>query len=58
MTYPYLFIAYLDLLLILIVTVSEWLLFNVNWAIVQLYHGKTNRYDEDVSLVLNQHGFL
>jgi len=39
-------------------SVSEWLLFNVNSAIFQLYHGE-NKYfqwdDDEVRFVLNQH---
>ena len=39
---------------------SEWLLFNVNWAIVQLYPGEnkfiSNEYwDDEVHFVLDQH---
>jgi hypothetical protein len=29
------------------VIVSEWLLFNAKWAIFQIYHGVTFRWDDD-----------
>ena len=38
------------------VRVSEWLLYNVNSVIVQLYHGKNKlQWDDEVRFVLNQH---
>ena len=43
--------------------VSEWLLFNANSAILQLYHGKNklifnDMHDDEVRSVLDQHGEL
>jgi hypothetical protein len=42
-----------------ILSMSEWLLFNVKWAIFRLYHGKNSyiQWDDinDVHFVLNQH---
>jgi len=41
------------------VELSEWLLFNANWAIFQLYHMARTSYiqwnDDDVRFVLDQH---
>ena len=40
---------------------SEWLLFNANSAIFQLYHGKNKlifQWDDEVRFVLDQHAEL
>jgi hypothetical protein len=38
--------------------VSEWLLFNANSAIFQLYHGKNKLIFNEIRFVLDQHAEL
>jgi hypothetical protein len=48
-----------DIIISYFVLMSQWVLFNANSAIVQLYYGVNYQWDDDeVRIVLNQHAEL